>query len=218
MNDHFNTNHIHLLINEHTLSTYTKQQIIEKINNLINFINNIYVKKASDNELTSLMNKLLAEQKSTAKIIVSKNNLLSKNLIKNMTTQKENMLQVIEISQLRLEAELKKLNETLSYPALKTDTTFFSKLFNILKVPFKSFIEKKSPTPLIITRKRINLTTTKLSSLERKKEDLSKEFSHTGTESLRYLNKITYQALLPANDTSTSHLQNLKNKITILKD
>jgi len=216
----FNTNQIYTLMNEHSLSESVKLQISNKIQALINFMNYLNTVKKADptfkSELASIHALLSKEQKSTAKMIVSKNNMLSKNLIKSMSTQKENLLQVLEISQLRLEAELKKLNEKISYPAVKTEVSFFNKLFTLFKIPFKTTGRKKYISSAIRTREEISLTTSKINSLEQKKEDLVKEFGCTGTESLRYLNKITYNSFLPVYDTSDSHLQNLKNKITIL--
>jgi len=222
METHIDTNQIYLLMNEHTLSDFDKKEISIKFNNLINFINYLNNIKTADNKLKqdlSNFNTLLSiEQKATAKKIVSKNNLLSKNLIKSMTTQKENLLQIIEINQLHLEAELKRLNEKLTYPAIKAETSFFNRLFSLFKVPFKNKSHKKITNSIKDTREKINLTTSELSTLEKKKEDLSKEFGLTGTEALKYLNRVTYNSFLPVYDTSNSHLENLKNKITLLNN
>ena len=214
-----NATQIHTLMNEHSLSDSTRNEISNKIHNIINFINFLNTIKSNDDNLKSQLLELSIllsqEQKATARIIVSKNNLLSKNLIKSMATQKENLLQVIEISQLRLEAELKNLNEKLSYLVIKTETSFFNKLFSIFKIPFKNKKLQNNAT-INHTREKISLTTSKLNSLEKRKEDLAQEFGSTGTDALKYLNKITYKAFLPVYDISNSHLENLKNKITIL--
>ena len=218
----FNANHIYKLMSEHSLSDITKNEITKKIYNLINFMNFLNNTKTIDasekNELLTIYNSLAIEQKKTAKLLVSKNNLLSKNFIKSMATQKENLLQMLEISQLRLEAELKNLNEKLSYPAIKTESSFFTKLFSLFKVPFKNITHIKKTPPINHTREKINSTTSKINSLEKRKEELSREFGTTGNEALRYLNKITYNSFLPVYDTSNSHLENLKNKITLLNN
>ena len=135
-----------------------------------------------------------------------------------MSTQKENLLQMIEVSQLRLEAELKRLNEKLSYPVLKTEPSFFNKIFNLFKIPFKNSSYKKNDGSIRLMREKIDLTTSKLNSLEKKKEDLTKELGCTGADALKHLNKVTYNSFLPLYDTSNSHLENLKNKITFFNN
>ncbi len=212
---------LHTLMNENSLSALNKENIISKINNLLEFMWYLNTAETIDNtlvqELSGIYSKLSKEQKSTAKIIVSKNNSLSKNLIKSMAYQKENMLQVIEISQLRLEAELKELNSKISYPAIKANSSLFSRIFNIFKIPFKNTTSAKQLAVKPI-REKIKLTTSKLNDLEKQKENLSKEFGCTGTEALKYLNKITYNSFLPVSNVSKSTLERLKSKITILNN
>jgi len=218
MEVHINTNQIHLLMNKNSLSESNRYIISQKIQNIINYISYLNTIKSTDEtlnaELTAISLLLANEQKATAKIIVSKNNLLSKNLIKSMSTQKENLLQMIEINQLHLEAELKRLNQKLNYPVLRTESSFLTKLFNLFKIPFKNSTYTKNKGSIRLMREKIDLTTSKLNSLEKKKEDLAKELGYTGTDALRYLNKVTYNSFLPVYDTSNSHLENLKNKIT----
>jgi len=222
MEAQFNTNQIYLLMNEHSLSEFNKKEITQKLQKLTSFMNYLNTINTLDdtlkNELTALNNLLSIEQKTTARLIVSKNNLLSKSLIKSMANQKENLLQVLEISQLRLEAELKRLNATINYPAIKTEVSFFNKIFNLFRVPFKNINSSKKTSPINRTREKISLTTSKLNNLEKRKEDLVKEFGCTGNEALRYLNKITYNSFLPIYDTSNSHLENLKNKLSVLNN
>lgn len=217
MKNQINANQVYLLMNESSITNSNKKIIAKKINNIINFMNTLNSNNTPEKSSLSIINNTLAtELKSTAKLVVKKNNLLSKNLIKSISSQKENLLQVLEISQLRLEAQLKTLNEEMSYPALKTETSFFSKFFSLIKVPFKNTKTKKHTSSINTTREKINLTTSKLTTLEKQKEDLVKEFGSTGTESLRYLNKFTLNAFLPASDVSNNSLEKLKNKISIL--
>lgn len=213
-----NKDPLSVLINENSLSELAKANVVSKINNLLTFMN--YLKTATyidANFLQSTYSSLLAEQKSTLKTIVYRNNSLSKNLIKSMSTQKENLLQVIEVNQLHLEAELKKLNTQISYPTLKTETTIFNKIFNLFKLPFRNISSSKDTASLPNIRKQINLTSNKLHDLEKQKEKLTKEVGTTGNESLKQLNNITYKLFLPASDISNIKLENLKNKMTILK-
>lgn len=213
-----NKDPLSVLINENSLSELAKANVVSKINNLLTFMN--YLKTATyidANFLQSTYSSLLTEQKSTLKTIVYRNNSLSKNLIKSMSTQKENLLQVIEVNQLHLEAELKKLNTQISYPTLKTETTIFNKIFNLFKLPFRNTSSSKDTASLPNIRKQINLTSNKLHDLEKQKEKLTKEVGTTGNESLKQLNNITYKLFLPASDISNIKLENLKNKMTILK-
>lgn len=213
-----NKDPLSVLINENSLSELAKANVVSKINNLLTFMN--YLKTATyidANFLQSTYSSLLTEQKSTLKTIVYRNNSLSKNLIKSMSTQKENLLQVIEVNQLHLEAELKKLNTQISYPTLKTETTIFNKIFNLFKLPFRNISSSKDTASLPNIRKQINLTSNKLHDLEKQKEKLTKEVGTTGNESLKQLNNITYKLFLPASDISNIKLENLKNRMTILK-
>jgi len=215
------TNQLSILMNENSLSDFNKETIKIKINNLLNLMNYLSNIKTTDNtlsnELLEIYALLIKEQKTTARAIVCKNNSLSKSLIKSMTHQKENLLQVLEISQLRLEAELKELNSKISYPAIKTETSFFSKFFNLFRVPFKNITSTKVDSVKPI-REKIKLTTSKLNDLEKQKEELSKEFGCTGVEALRYLNKVTYNSFLPVSSVSQSNLNIIKSKITLFND
>lgn len=211
MNKEVNINELSLLMNENSLSESVKKEITRKINNLLKFINNLSTKNNIDdsftNELTNIKNTLLTEQKSTARMIVRKNNSLSKDLIKSLTTQKENSLQVLEVSQLRLEAELKQLKAETNYPSVKADCSVFNKIFNIFKVPFNNRAKKS----------KITSTKNKLNDLEKQKEVLAKNFGSTGKEALRYLNKVTYNSFLPVSDVSSKKIETIRNKITFLK-
>jgi len=212
MKQNFNANQITILMTENSLSNSSKNRIASKINNIIELTNNI-------NNITNLseLNSLLSnEQKATARTIVNKNDILSKKLIKSMSFQKENLLQTLEISQLRLEAELKTLNENLNLPMLKTNTSIWTKLINLFKLPFLA--RNKKAVKVNSTREKINSTTLKLTNLQKNKEDLTKEFGNTGLESLKYLNKITYTALLPGYYSNSSTLDNIKNKMTIFQN
>ena len=212
MKQNFNANQITILMTENSLSNSSKNRIASKINNIIELTNNI-------NNITNLseLNSLLSnEQKATARTIVNKNDILSKKLIKSMSFQKENLLQTLEISQLRLEAELKTLNENLNLPMLKTNTSIWTKLINLFKLPFLA--RNKKAVKVNSTREKINSTTLKLTNLQKNKEDLTKEFGNTGLESLKYLNKITYTALLPGYYSNSSTTKNIKDRMTIFQN
>lgn len=209
MKQNFNANQITILMNENSLSNSSKNRIASKINNIIELTNNIN----NINNLSELNSLISTEQKATARTIVNKNDVLSKKLIKSMSFQKENLLQTLEISQLRLEAELKTLNENLNLPVLKTNTSIWARLLNLFKLPFLA--KNKKAVKVNSTREKINSTTLKLTSLQKNKEDLTKEFGDTGLESLKYLNKITYTALLPGYYSSSSTLDTIKNKMTV---
>ncbi len=210
----FNKNQISVLMDKNSLTELTKNNITMKINNLIQLINNLHSSKKKNlnkEQLQSLYSSLLLEQKATARSIVNKNNDLSKKLIKSMAYQKENLLQMLEINQLHLEAELKNLNSKLNYPAVKTQTSFASKFFSLFKPAAKNTISVKG------IRKEIAITTAKLSNLEKQKEKLSKEFGDAGVNSLKYLNKITYNSFLPAEKISSSSIKTVKSKLSFIK-
>jgi len=211
MSQQVNINELTLLMNENSLSESTKKEITRKINKLLDFINYLSELKNVDNTLANniddIKNTLLKEQKSTARMIVKKNDSLSKNLIKSLTIQKENSLQVLEVSQLRLEAELKKLKGESTSPALKAEASVFNKIFSLFKVTFNARSQKA----------KINSTTLKLNDLEKQKENISEKFGVTGKESLKYLNRVTYNSFLPASDLSSKKIESIKNKITFLK-
>ena len=212
MKQNFNANQITILMNENSLSTSSKNKIASKIENIIELMNNIDNTGNNMHELNSLLSN---EQKATARTIVSKNDILSKKLIKSMSFQKENLLQTLEISQLRLEAELKTLNENLNLPVLKTNISIWTKLLNLFKLPFLA--KNKKAVKVNSTREKINSTALKLTSLQKNKEDLTKEFGDTGLESLKYLNKITYTALLPGYYSSSTTLDTIKNKMAVFQ-
>lgn len=214
MNQQDNINELSLLMNENSLSESAKKEITKKINNLLDFINYLSELKNTDdslvNDIANLKNTLLKEQKATARMIVKKNDSLSKNLIKDLTAKKENSLQTLEISQLRLEAELKKLKSE-TYPTIKAENSLFGKIFGLFKIKFNN---KKTANKL---KAQIDLTTTKLNDLEKQKENLANAFGTTGKEALKHLNKVTYNSFLPVLDTSSKNIETLKNKITFLK-
>lgn len=213
MKQRINIKELSLLMNENSLSESSKIEISKKINAILNFINSLADNKNIDYSLISeLKDELLKEQKITAKMIVKKNNALSKDLIKSLTIQKENSLQVIEINQLRLEAELKKLKEA-TCPAIQTENSLFSKIFRIFKFTFNSKSKKISNT----LKSEIESTSNKLNDLEKQKEDLSNKFGTNGKEALRYLNKVTYNSFLPVSDISKNNITNIKNRMNLFK-
>jgi len=211
MNQQVNINELTLLMNESSLSESEKKETTRKINNLLNFIDSLSGQKNVDstlaNNISDIKNILSKEQKSTARMIVKKNDSLSKKLIKSLTVQKENSLQVLEVSQLRLEAELKKLKGESTSPTLKAESSIFNKIFSLFKIPFSEKSQKA----------KINSTTLKLNDLEKQKENLSEKFGITGKESLKYLNQVTYNSFLPISDLSSKKIETIKNKMTFLK-
>ena len=212
MKQNFNANQITMLMNENSLSNSSKNRIASKIDNIIELMNN----PNNINNVSEFNSLLSSEQKATARTIVNKNDILSKKLIKSMSFQKENLLQTLEISQLRLEAELKTLNDNLNLPVLKTNASLWAKLLNLFKLPFLA--KNKKAVKVNSTREKINSTTLKLTSLQKNKEDLTKEFGDTGLESLKYLNKVTYTALLPGYYSNATTLENIKNKMAVFKN
>ncbi len=212
MKQNFNANQITMLMNENSLSNSSKNRIASKIDNIIELMNN----PNNINNVSEFNSLLSSEQKATARTIVNKNDILSKKLIKSMSFQKENLLQTLEISQLRLEAELKTLNDNLNLPVLKTNASLWAKLLNLFKLPFLA--KNKKAVKVNSTREKINSTTLKLTSLQKNKEDLTKEFGDTGLESLKYLNKVTYTALLPGYYSNATTLENIKNKMAVFQN
>ena len=212
MKQNFNANQITMLMNENSLSNSSKNRIASKIDNIIELMNN----PNNINNVSEFNSLLSSEQKATARTIVNKNDILSKKLIKSMSFQKENLLQTLEISQLRLEAELKTLNDNLNLPVLKTNASLWAKLLNSFKLPFLA--KNKKAVKVNSTREKINSTTLKLTSLQKNKEDLTKEFGDTGLESLKYLNKVTYTALLPGYYSNATTLENIKNKMAVFQN
>ena len=212
MKQNFNANQITMLMNENSLSNSSKNRIASKIDNIIELMNN----PNNINNVSEFNSLLSSEQKATARTIVNKNDILSKKLIKSMSFQKENLLQTLEISQLRLEAELKTLNDNLNLPVVKTNASLWAKLLNLFKLPFLA--KNKKAVKVNSTREKINSTTLKLTSLQKNKEDLTKEFGDTGLESLKYLNKVTYTALLPGYYSNATTLENIKNKMAVFKN
>ncbi len=210
----FNKNQISVLMNKNSLTDLTKNNIAMKINSLIQLINCLHSSKKKDldkEQLQNLYSSLLLEQKATARSIVNKNNDLSKKLIKSMAYQKENLLQMLEINQLHLEAELKNLNSKLNYPAIEANKSFVSKFFSLFKPTPKNTISIKE------LRKEIAITTSKLSNLEKQKEKLSKEFGDAGINSLKYLNKIAYNSFLPVENISSNSIKTIKSKLSFIK-
>lgn len=204
------------LLSESNLSAKNKLNISHKLNNLINIIEEVRTKKNISNiELDEIL--LSKEIKSTAKVIVKRSDQFQKKIIESTLKKKEETLEMLEISKLRVEAQIKDLEKRKTALTVKTNNSFF---YNLKRNLFKLFnittIKKSFEKPLSLEDKLKNYNL-KLSNYELEKDKMSKSFSETGSQKLALLRKQTYYALSSSKIIATQEaIQSIKEKINNL--
>ena len=114
------------LLEKSALSTKMKNSISKKLNNIISTIEDVHNKK-NFNIDTNLLSQ---EIKATAKILVKKSDKFQKDIISSTLKQKEESLETLEVSKLRIEAQMKDLKKKENALTIKTTNSFFAN-FNI---------------------------------------------------------------------------------------
>ena len=112
------------LLEKSALSTKMKNSISKKLNNIISTIEDVHNKK-NFNIDTNLLSQ---EIKATARILVKKSDKFQKDIISSTLKQKEESLETLEVSKLRIEAQMKDLKKKENALTIKTTNSFFANL------------------------------------------------------------------------------------------
>ena len=201
------------LLSASNLSKKSKTNISRKLNKLINIIEEIHTKKHIENiEIDE--DSLAKEIKLTAKAIVTKSDQFHKAIVTSTLKKKEESMEMLEISKLRVEAQIKDLQKRESALTVKTNHSFFYNLKNrLFKIFNISSIKKHSEKTLSLEDKLKNYNL-KLSNYELEKDKLSKNFYENGSTKLSLLIKQTYYALATSKVVATPEsIATIKEKI-----
>lgn len=208
------------LLNESSISSQMEKIILSKLNKLVTLIETLHTSESNPKSSNQLNEEALSKEiKATAKLIVKKSNNYSKKAVESVAKQKEEALELLEISKLRVEAELKDLrkrNKTSEseYLAISQKNSFFSiikfKLYSIFNRSNKKCYSEK-PLSFEEQIKKYNL---KLVNFEQQKQNISEKYSAIGTQKLEQLRKHTYSILGNTYSTVTSeNITYIKNKL-----
>ena len=112
------------LLEKSDLSAKMKNSISQKLNNIISTIEEVHNKKDVNIDID-----LLAQEiKATAKILVKKSDKFQKDIISSTLKQKEESLETLEVSKLRIQAQMKDLKKKENALAIKPSSSFFTNL------------------------------------------------------------------------------------------
>lgn len=193
------------LLEKSELSSKMKNDISRKLNNLVFILENIHSNKHIDVD----EDELIYEIKSTAKILVKKSDKFQKDIISSALRHKEESLETLEISKLRIEAQMKDLKKKENALMLRTNHSLFSTLkINLTRL----FSNKKKSIPSI--EQTLNDYKAKLYNYDLEKNKISQLFYENGSKKLELLRKNTYKILCTSKYTvSTESLISLKERI-----
>lgn len=193
------------LLEKSKLSQEMKNDISRKLNNLISILENIHNIENVNIDIDTLS----YEIKSTARILIKKSDKFQKDIISSTLKQKEESLETLEISKLRIEAQMKDLKKKENALMIKTNHSFFSTLkINLTRL----FSNKKKNTSSI--EQTLNDYKTKLSNYDLEKNKISQSFYENGSKKLELLRKNTYKVLCTSKYTvSNESISSLKERI-----
>ena len=112
------------LLEKSDLSAKMKNSISQKLNNIISAIEDVHNKK----DVNINIDLLAQEIKATAKILVKKSDKFQKDIISSTLKQKEESLETLEVSKLRIQAQMKDLKKKENALAIKPSNSFFTNL------------------------------------------------------------------------------------------
>lgn len=204
------------LLSQSSLSSKQKESISLKLNNILNVLETINAEKNTKN-IEIEENILNKEIKLVAKTIVKRSNQFQKEIIESTLKKKEESIEMLEISKLRIEAEIKDLQNKKNALSVKTKNNFFFNIKNKLSKLFNLKFNEKRTNPdieLETTLKDYNL---KLSNYDLEKDKISKNFYENGSTKLDLIRKQTYCALASSKATITNDsIKSIKEKLKSL--
>ena len=201
------------LLSTSSLSVKAKLSVAHKLTALLNTIEKIYTEKSISNiEIDeSLLSK---EIKTTAKAIVKKSDTFQKEIIESTVKQKEQSMEMLEVSKLRIEAQMKDLQKKKNALTEKTTNSFFLNLRNNIFKLFNINLTKKSGKEPLTLDDKLKSYSIKLYNYELEKNKIAQNFSETGSQKLAFLRKQTYYALSSSKAVATPEsIQSMKEKI-----
>lgn len=200
------------LLSTSSLSSKAKLSVSHKLTKLLNTIETIYTEKnASTIEIDESL--LAKEIKTTAKAIVKKSDNFQRKILESTLKQKEQSMEMLEISKLRVEAQMKDLQKKKNALTEKSTNSFFLNLKNNIFKLFNINLTKSGKEPLTLDDK-LKSYSIKLYNYELEKRKIAQNFSETGSQKLAFLRKQTYYALSSSKAVATPEsIQSIKEKI-----
>ena len=154
------------LLEKSDLSAKMKNSISQKLNNIISAIEDVHNKK----DVNINIDLLAQEIKATAKILVKKSDKFQKDIISSTLKQKEESLETLEVSKLRIQAQMKDLKKKENALIIKTTNSFFANLkINLSKLFGFNNKKKYSQRPASL-QQAMNDYNTKLSNYDLEKK------------------------------------------------
>lgn len=179
------------LLEKSDLSQKMKSDISKKLSALLSAIEDTHNKKNINIDIGSL----IYEIKSTAKILVKKSDKFQKDIISSTLKQKEESLETLEVSKLRIEAQIKDLKKRENALTIRNNKSFLSNLkFNLSRLLGFNNKAKYSKGTLSLEQTLSNYKT-KLSNYDLEKNKISQSFYENGSKKLELLRKNTYKVL-----------------------
>lgn len=179
------------LLEKSDLSVKMKNSISQKLNKIISTIEDVHSNKNSSIDID-----LVAQEiKATAKILVKKSDKFQKDIISSTIKQKEESLETLEVSKLRIEAQMKDLKKKENALAIKPSNSFFANLkINLSKLFGFNNKVNYSQRPVSL-QKTLEDYSTKLSSYDAEKNKISQTYYENGSKKLELIRKNTYKIL-----------------------
>ncbi len=198
------------LLEKSDLSQKMKSDISKKLSALLSAIEDTHNKKNINIDIDSL----IYEIKSTAKILVKKSDKFQKDIISSTLKQKEESLETLEVSKLRIEAQIKDLKKRENALTIRNNKSFLSNLkFNLSRLLGFNNKTKYSKGTLSIEQTLSNYKT-KLSNYDLEKNKISQSFYENGSKKLELLRKNTYKVLCTSNcHASTEAIALMRERI-----
>lgn len=198
------------LLEKSDLSQKMKSDISKKLSALLSAIEDTHNKKNINIDIDSL----IYEIKSTAKILVKKSDKFQKDIISSTLKQKEESLETLEVSKLRIEAQIKDLKKRGNALTIRNNKSFLSNLkFNLSRLLRFNNKTKYSKGTLSIEQTLSNYKT-KLSNYDLEKNKISQSFYENGSKKLELLRKNTYKVLCTSNcHASTEAIALMRERI-----
>lgn len=200
------------LLEKSDLSAKMKNSISQKLNNIISTIEDAHNKKDVNIDID-----LLAQEiKATAKILVKKSDKFQKDIISSTLKQKEESLETLEISKLRIQAQMKDLKKKENALTIKPSNSFFTNLkINLSKLLGFNNKAKYSQRPASL-QKTLNDYNKKLSNYDLEKNKISQNYYENGSKKLELIRKNTFKILCTSkynfsNEAISSFRERIKN-------
>lgn len=198
------------LLSESSLSGKMKNNISKKLNKLVTILEKIHTGNVVEIDEAIL----LREIKLSANTLVKKSDKFQKEIIETTIKRKEESMEMLEISKLRLKTQIKDLEKNKTTLTVKSNNSFFytlrNNLFNLLKINTR----KKNSEKTLILEKQLEDYKLKLSNCDNEKDKLTKDLIEAGSTKLTLLRNQTYQVLTASSiPVTTESIQSIKTRI-----